>query len=122
MVVNGTTTPAPIAIAPGVAQRFRFAVISSNERLDVSLMKRDSVSQWRVVARDGAELPASQLRTTRARLQLSAGMTTDAEFTLPAGSAGPDGSTEFALRIHMRVYEAFDLPGSTITIPIVVRR
>lgn len=122
VVVNGTAAPAPIVVTPGVAQRFRLATISSNERIDVSLMRGDSISEWRVIARDGASLPPSQLRSTRARLMMSAGITSDVEFTLPPSAVKADGTTGYALRVHMRVYEAFDLPGSTITIPIVVRR
>lgn len=55
-------------------------------------------------------------------MQLSAGITADVEFTLLAGAAAANATTGYALRVRMRAYEAFDLPGSTVTIPIVVKR
>ena len=60
--------------------------------------------------------------SVRAAMQLSAGITADVEFTLLAGAAAANATTGYALRVRMRAYEAFDLPGSLVTIPIVVKR
>ena len=113
VAVNGRTTPPPLVLAPGT-HRFRFASISSNERVDVSLMKGDSVLTWQVVARDGADLRMAQRAPQRAELGFSAGITTDVLVNLPPGEG-------YVLRVQMRACEAFEYPGSEVRVPIIRR-
>lgn len=116
VVVNGSTSPPPITVTAGVPQRIRFATISSNERVDVALLRGDSIHRWKRLARDGADLPPHQRSVVRASDEFSAGMTSDVEIVVPPGA------TDYTLRVRMRSYEAFEYPGATVLIPIRVRR
>ena len=113
VAVNGRADPPPLVLAPG-EHRLRFATISSNEQVVVSLVKGDSVLTWQVVARDGADVSLAQRAPQRAQLGFSAGITTDVLVDLPPGEG-------YAIRVRMKPYEAFEFPGSEVRVPIVRR-
>lgn len=119
VAVNGRRTPDALTLDAGVMHRLRFASIPSNERVEISLVKRGAdttqvVQQWQLLALDGAEFAPSQRTTVRASRLMSAGMTMDVGFTMPAEFG-------YALRIRMLPYEAFDTPGTTVLVPLVPR-
>jgi FtsP/CotA-like multicopper oxidase with cupredoxin domain len=120
MAVNGSRDPAPLALVAGDTHRLRFASIPSNERVEVSLVKRvagdtsATVRQWTVVAVDGADLPADQRRAVAATRFFGAGMTMDVQFVMP-NEAG------LALRVRSMSYEAFDVPERVVYVPLVPR-
>jgi FtsP/CotA-like multicopper oxidase with cupredoxin domain len=119
VAVNGRDAPPPLRLQAGVTQRVRFASISSNEKISVSLVKLGekgaadaTVQQWSVRAVDGADIVPSQRGLVPARRTMSAGMTMDVEFVMP--------STEgYALRVRMSPYEAFEFPGSTALVRLI---
>ena len=113
VAVNGRADPPPLVLAPG-EHRLRFATISSNEQVVVSLVKGDSVLTWQVIARDGADVSTAQRAPQRAQLGFSAGITTDVLVNLPPGEG-------YAIRVRMKPYEAFEFPGSEVRVPIVRR-
>jgi len=113
VAVNGRANPPPLVLTPG-EHRLRFATISSNEQVVVSLVKGDSVLTWQVVARDGADVSVAQRAAKRAELGFSAGITTDVLVNLPPGEG-------YAIRVRMQPYEAFEFAGSEVRVPIVRR-
>ena len=67
-VINGDTVAAPMEIAAGVPQRFRFINIGPANRLIFAIRQDTSVVTWRGLAKDGADLP-SPFADCRARLE-----------------------------------------------------
>jgi manganese oxidase len=119
VAVNGRHEPEPLVLDAGAVHRLRFASIPSNERVEVSLVKRGAdttvaMQEWTLLAVDGADLAANQQRKVRATRRFGAGMTLDVAFTMPSEEG-------LALRVRMAPYEAFDFPGSTVFVPIVPR-
>jgi FtsP/CotA-like multicopper oxidase with cupredoxin domain len=84
--INGELGPAPIELHTGTTYRLRFMHISPDDDKQISLLAADSVQQWRMVAKDGADLPPSQVRTVPARLRINVGETYDYLWTPNPGS------------------------------------
>jgi FtsP/CotA-like multicopper oxidase with cupredoxin domain len=84
IVVNGDSTPPPLDLARGRTHRLRFLNIAPAGAPPVSL-GRDSIPvTWRPIAKDGADLPASQRTLRPARFRIQVGETADFEFTPPS--------------------------------------
>ncbi len=83
-LVNGdSATSAPLQLAGGVTQRFRFINIGPADRFRFSLREDSTVVTWRARAKDGADL-APALRIERpATFVIDVGETYDFEFTPP---------------------------------------
>ncbi len=80
ILINGDTTGAPIEIAAGVANRFRFINIEPANRILYAIRRDTTVQTWRRIAKDGADLaPESELKPAIRRLGV--GEMFDAEFT-----------------------------------------
>lgn len=83
MLINGKPAPDPLFLHEG--ERYRFRLINITDEgadLRVRLRSRDETASWTVVAKDGADLPAAQILTSRADLILPVGSTCDVEVTL----------------------------------------
>jgi FtsP/CotA-like multicopper oxidase with cupredoxin domain len=107
-VVNGRLDPAPIELRVDRTYRFRLVNIG-DARTFFSLRRPDSsVVAWRAVAKDGADLPASQAVRQETPLLTGPGETADFEFT-PVGPG--------ALRLDL------DSPFAPwhLTVPVLVR-
>ncbi len=109
--INGRATPDTLVLRAGRPARLRFINLTlSNHSANILLTaepetvrSRDHVallSQWRTVAKDGADLPLAEQRLTRAHHVLSIGETIDVEVT-PA--------TRGHLRIEVRATGAGNL-------------
>jgi len=83
LFINGSATPQPLELVAGTTYRLRFVSIPANAGLRITLAGPDGPQQWRLIAKDGADLPPQPLR--RARLFPGVGETFDFEFT-PATS------------------------------------
>jgi FtsP/CotA-like multicopper oxidase with cupredoxin domain len=82
LLVNGDSlTTAPIAMRVGEKHRFRFINIGMAEPAWFTIKRDTTVMQWTPLAKDGADLPASQRAPRKASLVLDVGQTYDAEFT-----------------------------------------
>jgi len=119
VAVNGRHEPKPLVLDVGAVHRLRFASIPSNERVEVSLVKRGAdttvtVQEWTLLAVDGADLTRDQQRQVKATRRFGAGMTLDVAFSMP-------NENGLALRVRMAPYEAFDFPGSTVFVPLEPR-
>jgi len=123
--VNGSAAPPLIELRAGVAHRFRLINISPLETHIVQLASGGAVQQWRALAKDGADLPAHQAVTQRARLLLHPGETYDFEVLLPRRDSlsltiDSPGTVASRLATRMRSLSA-PLPRIVTEIPVIVR-
>jgi len=81
--LNGKTAPEPILIRAGVPNRLRVINITPNNvGLTVSLMNQFEPVQWKIVAKDGADVAEDQRTLRLARQLVTVGETYDFEVTL----------------------------------------
>ena len=79
--VNGSDTPEPLRLDVGSTYRLRLINIHPDWRVEFSLGGDTTVAKWRAVAKDGADLPASQATLRSAYLLTGPGETADFDFT-----------------------------------------
>ena len=125
-VVNGVDAPPPMELRSGVAYRFRIINISPLETHSVRLVSGATIQEWRPVAKDGADLPASQATMQSAILDVHPGETYDFEVLRPR----PESLTVRVLAAETianraafiaRVGRGVPLPRIVIDIPLRVR-
>lgn len=87
IVLNGATAPRFVWKA-GSTHRLRFVNITADDPLVIALRDARGPVSWRLVAKDGAALPAAAQAAEPARQALSVGETVDVEFDAPSGRAG----------------------------------
>ena len=91
-LLNGQARPEPMQLRAGVTYRLRVINIRSNNLVAVSLVgDGDKPVEWRVVAKDGADLPGAQAVLQPAQLALGPGEIYDYEIT-------PRAAGELSLR------------------------
>jgi FtsP/CotA-like multicopper oxidase with cupredoxin domain len=77
-LLNGTRSPAPLTLRPGVAYRFRLMNITmGSPGLEFSLVRAGVPVRWTPLAKDGHTLPAWQAEPRRATQPVSIGETFD---------------------------------------------
>jgi manganese oxidase len=83
VLINGRAEPPPIEMRVGVPHRLRIVNITvARPGMRADLWQDSSMVQWRLLARDGADLPAAVRDVARqARYALSIGETVDVEIT-----------------------------------------
>jgi FtsP/CotA-like multicopper oxidase with cupredoxin domain len=106
--VNGSAAPPPLELRAGTTYRLRLININPDWRVIFSLMSDTALAVWRPVAKDGADLPASQRVDRAAYLLTGPGETADFEFT-------PAAPGELRLEVKAQ------LPGWIIPIRVWVR-
>ena len=79
-IVNGQKNPPPLELAAGVAHRFRFVGIGAATGGRFAIRRDSTVARWRALARDGADLPASQATLRPANQYVGVGETFDFEW------------------------------------------
>jgi FtsP/CotA-like multicopper oxidase with cupredoxin domain len=111
-LLNGREHPAPIELDAGATYRFRLINIRTDYMVALSLTRKGKPAEWRVVAKDGADLPASQATVRPAALTFAAGEIYDVEFTpheagalalrfgLPPSPRSSQPPTEVAVRVR----------------------
>lgn len=102
MLVNGDSVLKPMELAAEKAQRLRFINIGVAIAVRFTLAQEGRVVEWKPLAKDGADLPASQKRPRRASQILAVGETYDFEFD-------PREKGTYTLLIESRP----NLPGGT---------
>lgn len=81
-LINGTPQSQTLHLQAGKKYRFRLINISTNNQgMQVSLRKPTGPVEWRVIAKDGADLPAKAVQSTKAQLTITVGETYDIEFS-----------------------------------------
>jgi manganese oxidase len=85
-LLNGSAQPEPLELRAGTTYRFRLINIRTDYPASIAFLSGGQPVQWRVVAKDGADLPSSQSTVRPAQLTFAAGEIYDVEFTPQAGS------------------------------------
>jgi FtsP/CotA-like multicopper oxidase with cupredoxin domain len=81
VLLNGTTTPALREMRAGERYRLRFINVHTNRpSMRMRLLDGESLVRWRIVAKDGMDLPVDQLRDAMSEIQMGNGETYDVEF------------------------------------------
>ena len=111
VLLNGTTAPQPLHWTVGVTYRLRFINITANDVEEVALSRDSTVQQWRLFAKDGADLPSEQAVAQLSRLRMGPGETYDFEFM-------PGTATDLTLAIVVRSRRGI---LGAIQLPIYVR-
>ena len=108
VLINGLAQPAPVELRVGVPYRLRIVNITvARPGMRADLWQDSSMVQWRLLARDGADLPVAARVVRQARYALSIGETVDVEIT--PRTAAP-------LRLEIRANQG----GALGTLPIRV--
>jgi len=82
VLLNGSLSPGPLELRAGVAYRARLINITkARPGMRLELVGASGIVAWRVIAKDGAELPETRQATGPARLPISIGETVDVQLT-----------------------------------------
>lgn len=107
LLVNGTPQPDPLVLHTGTRYRLRLINITRNDMdLRVRLTRKDVPVQWKVVAKDGADLPPAQLKSSAAEMIVPVGSTCDVEYQ--AESEG-----HFDLEVYVPGFQALTMQPFT---------
>ena len=111
-LLNGQAQPNPMQLRSGVTYRFRLINIRTDYAATVSIFDDGEPAQWRVIAKDGAGLPASQATMRAATLTFAAGEIYDVEFTptMPG-----------SLTLQFGAPKQGPIPGQATDVQVVVR-
>ena len=83
-LINGTPQSSTLQLQAGKKYRFRLINISTNNQgMQVSLRSKDGPVDWRILAKDGADLAPDFVRPSKAQLNITVGETYDVEFSTP---------------------------------------
>jgi manganese oxidase len=81
LLVNGHPQPDPIQLHTGMRYRLRLINITDNiSDLRVRLTSQNTPVQWKIIAKDGADFPAAQMKTSTADMGITVGETYDVEY------------------------------------------
>jgi FtsP/CotA-like multicopper oxidase with cupredoxin domain len=81
VVMNGDSIPKPVELRAGATYRFRLINIRGDALLKLALTQEGRPASWRIVAKDGADLPTTQVGMHPAALLFAPGEIYDVEFT-----------------------------------------
>lgn len=80
-LINGTPQSKTMQLQSGRKYRLRLINISTNNQgFQVSLRNVNGPVDWRIIAKDGADLPPDSVRSSKAQLTITVGETYDVEF------------------------------------------
>jgi FtsP/CotA-like multicopper oxidase with cupredoxin domain len=105
--VNGSADPQPLRMEVGTTYRLRLINIHPDWRVEFTLGNDTTIAQWRPVAKDGADLPASQMAVRHAYLLTGPGETADFEYT-------PTQPGNLRLQVRTRA------PGWNVPVNVIV--
>ena len=84
-LINGTPQSKTLQLQAGKKYRFRLINISTNNQgMQVSLRNMNGPVEWRIIAKDGADLPPDSKHSSKAQLTITVGETCDVEFSTAA--------------------------------------
>lgn len=83
VLLNGDSLPPTVTWQQGPTHRLRLINIMPYGRFTWRLLRNDSLTTWRLLARDGADLPRSQQVTRASQTVLDVGETADFELIAP---------------------------------------
>jgi len=109
VLLNGSLSPAPLELRAGVPYRVRVINITkARPGMRLELLGPSGIVAWRVIAKDGADLPAARQAAGPARLPISIGETVDVQLTgaepeeLRLEARAADGSLLGVMPVRMR--------------------
>ena len=111
-IVNGMASPDTLAMVAGTSYRLRVINISANDAHSITLRGPAGLATWRLLARDGRDLPSDQATVQAARENTAAGVTRDFEFT-------PDTPGDYVIAVA--TIAGGRPTGEVTTVPIRVR-
>ncbi len=85
IVVNGLAGSHGLDIPAGVAHRFRVINITIEDEVNFSVLDDSGLVTWRIVAKDGADIPESRRTARPAKIRAGPGETFDFELTPKKG-------------------------------------
>lgn len=108
-LVNGDSVSSPpIEMRVGQTHRMRFINIGAAAFAQFTIMRDSTLAEWRAIAKDGADLPPSQRKVSKAEVLIDVGETYDFAFTAPSAGewilstpTGPSGA-RWSRRIIVR--------------------
>jgi manganese oxidase len=109
-LLNGRALTDTLVLAAGVPHRLRLINIRTDYILNLMLQDGDKPLQWKVVAKDGADLPPAHVMTRPATVMMAPGEINDVE--LPALAAGVLG-----LKVKLVNFDR----ETPVVVPVVVR-
>jgi manganese oxidase len=81
-LINGTPESKTLHLQASHKYRFRFINISTNNQgMQVSLRDTNGPVEWKIIAKDGADLGSNGERSSKAQLTITVGETYDVEFS-----------------------------------------
>jgi len=103
MLINGQPGPDPLPLDIGKRYRFRLVNITDDgSDLRVRFLCKGELVPWKVIAKDGADLPSAQVVNSPADMFLTVGSTSDVEVTLEKpGLLGLQISSEILADVAM---------------------
>ena len=111
-LLNGQAQPKPMQLRSGVTYRFRLINIRTDYVATVSIFDDGEPAQWRVIAKDGADLSPSQATMRAATLTFAAGEIYDVEFT---------PTTPGSLTLQFGAPAQGPIPGQATDVQVIVR-
>jgi FtsP/CotA-like multicopper oxidase with cupredoxin domain len=81
LLLNGSTTPAPLALRAGVRYRLRFIDILANNSIVINAVQDGKPVEWTPIAKDGADLASVQSVAIPSSFTIAPGETYDFTFT-----------------------------------------
>jgi len=81
LLLNGSTTPAPLELRAGARYRLRFIDILANNSIVINASQDGKPVEWIPIAKDGADLTSVQSVATPASFTIAPGETYDFTFT-----------------------------------------
>jgi len=100
VLINGSPQPDLVQLQGGVRYRLRFVNITNDAAdLKVKLVSKDTTVSWKVIARDGADLPPAQLKTSSDELLVPVGGTSDVEYE-------PDHAGFVEMQVSSELFES----------------
>jgi FtsP/CotA-like multicopper oxidase with cupredoxin domain len=87
LLINGNPQPDPLQLQAGTRYRLRLINITDNfVDMRVRLTSDGAPVQWKIIAKDGADLPPAQLKSSTADMFLTVGETYDVEYQAASAS------------------------------------
>jgi FtsP/CotA-like multicopper oxidase with cupredoxin domain len=112
VLLNGRTQLEPLELHAGVSYRFRLINIRTDYFASVALLDGEAPIEWRLVGKDGADLPPAQATLRPAKLTFAAGEIYDVEFT---------PKTAGDLTLQFGAPQQGPIPGQATNVPVRVR-
>ena len=109
--VNGSATPDTLQLVAAKTYRLRLIDINANDSHRTTLVGPTGPVPWRLLARDGRELPPNEAVPQQTPIASAAGVTRDMEFSLPSGT--------YSITVVHRA--AGRVTGHVTTVPIRVQ-